>query len=189
MLLWRQSRLPFEKNRYDLSDEIQSNEQTEEVGANPDYEPEILDPGPSGTFEVVDSAKPPLAGLPLLQAIADAAWERKAYDLEALRVNDLVGYTDYFIVCSARSDRQVNAISSSIERSLRKLHRTKANGVEGRDSGNWVCMDYVDVVVHILYQPVREYYELEKLWSDAERVALVEPDWLQHEAANKWDWE
>lgn len=166
-----------------------STSETEENGNDEVESGSIADPGPSGTFEVVDSDKSPLAGVPLLQAVADAAWERKAFDLEALRVNDLVGYTDYFIVCSGTSDRQVNAIASSIEKSLRKFHKTKPNGVEGRESGHWVCMDYVDVVVHVLYQPVREYYELEKLWSDAERVPLTEPDWLQHEAMNKWDLE
>ena len=159
---------------------------------SPEVEPEveeIEDPGPSGTFQVIESDKTPIGGLELLQAIADAAWERKAYDLEALRVNDLVGYTDYFIVCSATSDRQVNAIAGSIEKSLRNLHKTRPNGVEGRESGNWVCIDYVDVVVHVLYQPVRDYYDLENLWSDAERIKLNEPDWLEHEAMNKWDLE
>lgn len=149
----------------------------------------IEDVKPSGTFRVMESDKPPLAGEELLQAIADAAWERKAYDLEALRVNDLVGYTDYFLVCSGTSDRQVNAIASSIEKSLRTNHKTRPNGVEGRESGHWVLLDYVDVVVHVLYQPVREYYELEKLWSDAERISLTEPDWIHDEAMNKWDLE
>ena len=157
--------------------------------ADGEHAEELEEPGPSGTFQVIESEKTPLGGLPLLQAIADAAWERKAYDLEALRVNDLVGYTDYFIVCSGTSDRQVNAIAGSIEKSLRKLHKTRPNGVEGRESGNWVCIDYVDVVVHVLYQPVREYYELEHLWSDAERIQLKEPEWLEQEAMNKWDLE
>ncbi len=152
-------------------------------------EEEITEPGPSGTFAVIGDEEGPLGGMELVQAIAEAAWERRAIDVQAMKVNELVGYTDYFIVCSGTSDRQVNAIAQSIEVSLKKNYKTRTNGSEGRDSGRWILLDYVDVIVHVLYQPVREYYEFEKLWSDAPSVTLEEPEWLQNEGLNKWDLE
>ncbi len=63
----------------------------------------------------------------------------------------------------------------------------RPNGIEGRSSGRWILLDYVDVVIHILYQPVRDYYELEKLWSDAKQMELEEPEWLQEDPESPWD--
>ncbi|GMV44134.1 MAG: ribosomal silencing factor RsfS [Myxococcales bacterium] len=119
--------------------------------------------------------------------IAAAAWDKKAFQLKILDVRKLVDYADYFVICSGASDRQVNAIADSIEGTLIRDGRVKPLGVEGRSEGHWVLLDYADVVVHVFYQPVRDYYELERLWSDAEEVPVEEPEWVAAAAGAMWD--
>jgi ribosome-associated protein len=102
------------------------------------------------------------------------ALEKKSYDLVLMDVRELTSVADYFLICSGRSDRQVQTIAQGIDENLRKLG-IKPLSIEGLSRGQWVLMDYADVIVHIFYQPVREFYDLEKLWSDAPRVELPEP--------------
>jgi ribosome-associated protein len=102
------------------------------------------------------------------------ALDRKAYDLVVLEVRELTSIADYFIVCSGRSDRQVQSIAQGIEESLRGKG-VRPHAVEGVARGQWVLMDFSDVIVHVFYQPVREFYDLEGLWIDAPRVELPEP--------------
>jgi len=92
-------------------------------------------------------------------------------DLVILDVKKVSSFTDYFVICSGTSDRQVQAMATHVEEKLGKqaLHPI---GVEGKTQGRWVLLDYGDVVIHIFQQPVREFYDLERLWADAPRVAL-----------------
>jgi ribosome-associated protein len=99
----------------------------------------------------------------------EAALNKKAIDLVILDVKNYCSFTDYFIICSGKSDRQVRGISQYIEEELKK-RKVFSLGIEGISEGKWVLMDYNDVVIHIFYAPVREYYDLESLWSDAKRV-------------------
>ena len=102
------------------------------------------------------------------------ALEKKARDLVVMEVRDVTSIADYFIICSGRSDRQVQSIAQGIEES--SLARgIKPFAVEGAGRGHWVLMDYSDVIVHIFYEPVREFYDLEGLWGHAPRVELPEP--------------
>ena len=102
---------------------------------------------------------------------ARAALDHKAIDLAILEVKNLSSFTDYFVISSGNSDRQVQAIASHIEEKLGKqgLHPL---GIEGKREGRWVLLDYGDVVIHIFYHPIRDFYDLERLWSDAPRVEL-----------------
>ncbi|MBI2369739.1 MAG: ribosome silencing factor [Deltaproteobacteria bacterium] len=102
---------------------------------------------------------------------AQAALEKKAYDLVILDVYELCGFADAFVICSGRSDRQVQAIAEGIEESLDRSG-IRPLGVEGLPTAHWVLLDYADVIVHIFYNPVREFYDLEGLWSRAPQVAL-----------------
>jgi ribosome-associated protein len=102
------------------------------------------------------------------------ALEKKAYDLVLMEVRALTSIADYFIVCSGRSDRQVQSIAQGIEENLRRMG-VRPQSVEGAARGQWVLMDFSDVIVHVFYQPVREFYDLEGLWIDAPRVELPEP--------------
>jgi ribosome-associated protein len=109
----------------------------------------------------------------LALAIAQAALDKKALEVEIIDVGGKVDYADFVVVMSATSDRQANAIAKNVDSELsRKGHR--ASSIEGLPQGAWVLMDYGDVVVHIFHQDTRGYYDLESLWSDAERVEVVD---------------
>jgi ribosome-associated protein len=99
----------------------------------------------------------------------EAASEKKALNLIVLDVGDLTSIADVFIICSGRSNRQVNAIADSIVAKLKK-HKIKPLSVEGTGEGHWVLLDYGHVVIHVFYEPVREFFDLEGLWADAKRI-------------------
>ena len=109
-----------------------------------------------------------------LLLLARAALEKKACDLVALEVRELTSIADYFIICSGRSDRQVQSIAQGIEQSLGQAGISLLS-VEGASRGHWVLMDFSDVIVHIFYEPVRHFYYLDGLWDHASRVELPEP--------------
>jgi len=100
---------------------------------------------------------------------AGQADRHKALDLVLLEVSEVSSFTDYFIICSGKSSRQVQGIADNLEVALGE-RGFKPLGVEGRGEGQWVLMDYGDVIVHIFYEPVRSFYDLESLWADAKRV-------------------
>jgi ribosome-associated protein len=100
-----------------------------------------------------------------------AAVEKKAQDPVLLELKGISSITDYFLLCSGRSDRQVQAIAQGIEEALKKKG-IRPLGQEGIEGGRWVLLDYVDVVVHIFLDPVRKFYDLEGLWMDAQRIEL-----------------
>lgn len=102
------------------------------------------------------------------------ALEKKAYDLVLMEVGPLTSLADYFLICTGRSDTQVQAIAQSVDENLSRLG-IRPLSIEGDAAGQWVVMDYGDVLVHIFYEPVREFYDLERLWARAPRVALPEP--------------
>lgn len=100
------------------------------------------------------------------QAICKAASDKKARDIVTMDMRGISPSTDYFVICSANTATQVRAIADSIEEQLGEagvdfLHK------EGYREGEWVLMDYGDVVAHIFMQEAREYYALEQLWGDA----------------------
>lgn len=102
------------------------------------------------------------------------ALDKKAYDLQLLEVGRLTSVADYFLICSGRSDTQVQAITRHVEENLASQGIRPA-AIEGYPRGQWVLMDYGDVVVHVFYQPIRTFYDLEGLWMKASRVELPEP--------------
>lgn len=106
----------------------------------------------------------------LALAIAEAGLEKKALNVEIIDVRGKVDYADYVVVMSGRSDRQVNAIAKGVQQHLKQKEKTDCIGVEGLPQGNWVLMDFGDVVVHVFHQDTRGYYDLEGLWIDAARV-------------------
>jgi ribosome-associated protein len=106
---------------------------------------------------------------PSLDLYIKAILGRKAINVVVLDVADLTSYADIFIICSGRSNRQVSAIADFIKTELKK-HKIMPLGVEGTKDGHWVLLDYGHVIIHVFYEPVREFYDLEGLWSDAERI-------------------
>jgi ribosome-associated protein len=104
---------------------------------------------------------------PFIQAVLG----KKAVHVVALDVRELTSIADVFIICSGRSNRQVVAIAEHIERQMRK-HKIKPLSVEGTAEGHWVLMDYGHVIVHVFFESVRSFYDLEGLWSDARRIPI-----------------
>jgi len=94
----------------------------------------------------------------------------KALDLVLLDVSRFSSFADFFIICSGKSGRQVQGIADNLENNL-KSWGIKPIGTEGKREGHWVLMDYGDIIIHVFYEPVRYFYDLESLWSDAPRVA------------------
>ena len=102
---------------------------------------------------------------------AKAVCARKAHEVVALDVRDLTSIADVFIICSGRSSRQVSAIAEYVELDLKK-EKIKPLSIEGKKEGKWVLLDYGHVIIHIFYEPVREVFDLEGLWADAERLDI-----------------
>ncbi len=96
------------------------------------------------------------------------ALEKKALDVRVLEIGRLSSIADYLVLASGRSDKQTQAIADSIKKGLKKYG--KALDVEGLKEGNWIVIDYGDVIVHIFHEEVRRYYDLDELWSAAPGV-------------------
>lgn len=103
----------------------------------------------------------------------DFALEKKAYALQLIDVRKLSSLTDYLLLGSGRSDRQVQAIAESIRLGL-KEQGILPLATEGLDAGRWALLDYGDFMVHIFQPAVREFYDLEGLWSEAPRLELAD---------------
>jgi ribosome-associated protein len=108
----------------------------------------------------------------LAELVIDLAGDKKAIDVIELDVRDAVGYTDYFIVCSGNTDRQVKAIHDGIHQGLKGDHGLLPRRVEGLTESRWVLMDYLDVVVHIFTPEARAFYRLEQLWGEVPARAV-----------------
>ena len=102
------------------------------------------------------------------------ALDKKACDLVVLDVHEHTSIADYFIVCSGRSDRQVQSIAQGIEESAAE-EGFRPFAVEGTQRGHWALIDFSDVIVHVFYEPVREFYDLDGLWGHAPKAKLPEP--------------
>ena len=110
----------------------------------------------------------------LAQLVLDVALEKKALDPALLKVTDLVGYADYFVVVSARSARQVRAVADQVRRVLKDEHGQLPVGIEGMETCKWVLVDFDDVVLHVFQEGSRAFYDLEGLWADAPRLPVPE---------------
>ena len=86
----------------------------------------------------------------------------------------MLGYTDFFVVCSGNTDRQTKAIHDGIHQGLKKDHGLLPRRVEGLSEARWILMDYLDVIVHVFTPEAREFYRLEQLWGEAPRRAVAE---------------
>lgn len=107
----------------------------------------------------------------LLAALA--ASDKKAEDIVVIDVAELLVVVEYFVICTGRNDLQVKSIADEVEDRLREeADHLKPIGREGADQGKWVLLDFGDVVVHVFQPEERDFYRLEKLWSDAPRVPL-----------------
>ncbi len=100
---------------------------------------------------------------------ADAAEDKQASDIVILDMREVSSLSDYFMICAGGSDRQTRAIAEEIKLRL-KEKGLKCSHSEGEAEGRWIVMDFFDVMVHIFSQEAREFYQLERLWGDAQKI-------------------
>ncbi len=108
----------------------------------------------------------------LARLIASIAGEKLGRDLVALDVRELVGYTDFLLICTARNERQAKAIHDEVYHRLKREHDRLPATVEGETHARWVLMDYLDCVLHVFVPELRERYRLEVLWGEAPGLDL-----------------
>ena len=111
-------------------------------------------------------------GRELVDRIVESAADKKAIDIVVLDVRDIVGYTDWFVICSGNTERQTKAIHDGIYEEL-KHAGVLPRRVEGERQAHWILMDYLDVVVHLFTPETREFYALERLWGEAPARSVV----------------
>lgn len=100
---------------------------------------------------------------------AECADEKKAANILVLRLSAITEFTDYFVICSGNSTRQTQAIADEITEQFKKINLRPLNS-EGYQTGEWILLDYGSFIVHIFTESSRQFYDLERLWRDAERV-------------------
>jgi len=128
------------------------------------------------TFDICKSLELGREGRPLESKVkafelANAALDKKAKDVLVLNLKGMTIIADYFVICSGESTTHVRSIAEGVEDRFSKAD-IKPLGIEGLNYSHWVLIDYGDVIIHIFEDATRDFYELEKLWMDAERVPL-----------------
>ncbi len=112
--------------------------------------------------------------LDIARCIYDALEDKQGRDIIVLDVEELVGYTSYFVLVSGGSDRQVQALVEHVRRHVRAELDIRPMGIEGAQKGKWALVDFADVVVHVFREDERDFYDLEGLWRDAPQVEFGE---------------
>lgn len=116
-----------------------------------------------------------LDGDQLLARVVELCLDRKAEDVVSLDVRELVDYMDHLVICTGRSARQNRAIAEHVMTQLKREDRVLPLSKAGLDAGSWVCIDFVDVVLHVFEPDTRAQYDLELLWGEAQRTAYEAP--------------
>src|SRR5688572_17019122 len=128
----------------------------------------------SGAVKKTAAAKRPRYSAEVAHAV-NAALDKKAGDVVVLDLRKTPAFTDFFVLCSGHSQRQVKAIADAVEDALRAAKVRPAH-VEGYDRAEWVLMDFFTFIVHVFTPQTREFYSLERLWGDAERIEVKDPE-------------
>jgi ribosome-associated protein len=111
---------------------------------------------------------------PEIRLAVEAAQDKQAVDITVLRLPGAGTFAEYFLLCSGQSQPQIKAISDAIEEKLAR-QGVRLNHREGKSGSEWVLLDYVDFIVHIFSERAREYYDLERLWRNGERIDFPAP--------------
>ena len=114
-----------------------------------------------------------LSSLDLAQRAAAILLEHKGNDVVLLSLKGVSDMTDYFLIASGTSDTHVRALGNSVLGDLKKETGETANHVEGLQQGRWVLLDYVDFVVHVFHPTLRNFYQIERLWADADVIPIT----------------
>jgi ribosome-associated protein len=156
-----------ERERIESKDELASEPQGRDASDGrrrglPDRGPRARETGPDGERQALD----------LAHRIVDLAADKKASDIVVLAVGELTTLADYFVICSGGSERQLSAIADGIVEGL-KPDGMMPIGREGGASAHWLLLDFGAVIVHVMARPERDYYQLERLWSEAPLLLRV----------------
>ena len=103
-----------------------------------------------------------------------AALDKKAIDVVVLDLRKAAGFTDYFVICTGTNPRQINAIADSVEDTLRKEFGERPTLAEGLHKSEWILLDYFNFIVHVFSRECRAFYDLERLWGNAERLEFAD---------------
>lgn len=110
----------------------------------------------------------------MAHTIIDTLDEKKAEDILLLDLIDVCSFTDYFVICTGRSERTVKALSDEIKLKVKNEYAIHALGVEGEASSGWILIDYGDVVLHVFSPTLRAFYQLEELWSEGKVLLHIQ---------------
>lgn len=114
-----------------------------------------------------------MTSIEVVKNVVRALDSKKAEDISVLKVENLTSITDYFVIAAANSTTQVKAIADEVEFKLKELG-VMPNKTEGYTQGNWVVLDYYQVIVHVFNTETRQFYSLENLWRDGEKIDIKE---------------
>lgn len=112
-----------------------------------------------------------------LEIIVKALDSKKAEDIRVIKVRDLTILADYFVIADGTSSTQTRALADEAEFQMKEQADISPESVQGNNGSNWIILDYTDVVVHVFYKEQREFYSLERLWSDGEDIDISQ--WLK----------
>jgi ribosome-associated protein len=110
----------------------------------------------------------PANPLDLARAIVDVLEDRKGEDILLLDLAEICSFTDFFILCSAGSERTLKALSGEVQRQTKERFSLRPSSVEGDEVSRWILLDYGDVIVHLFSPELRDYYRLEDLWKEGQ---------------------
>lgn len=103
--------------------------------------------------------------------VAQALYDKKAMGIEVLDISEITSIGNYFVICTCTSSTQVKACADEVEEKMDEIG-IHPNHLEGYSGGNWILMDYGDIIVHIMNEETHEFYSLERLWSDAKEIKV-----------------
>lgn len=128
---------------------------------------------------MTEEKKEQLSGRRLVEEVVTCMVDRKAEDIAVYDVTGLSTVSDWYVICSATAPVHATAIAQSIVRELKEQH-TRPVYSEGLDAGRWAVVDYADVVVHVMIPAMRDYYNIEELWSDGTQLTAEQMPQLEH---------
>jgi ribosome-associated protein len=111
--------------------------------------------------------------LQLSHRIASIASEKLATEIMILDMRDVVSYTDYFVICSGRNTRQTQTVAAEVREKIKHELQTVPNGMDGERHGDWILLDYLDVVLHVFTPEARVFYRLDQLWGEVPSEAFA----------------
>lgn len=123
-------------------------------------------------MSVAQNTRAEVTGESIARRVAELMDDKKAQDVVVIDVRGLANFTDYFVICSGRTDRQVKAIHDGIREGMKAEFEMNPIRTEGERERSWILLDFGDCIAHVMLPETRDYYRLEQLWGDAPRLEV-----------------